>query len=85
MLLADMASELDVINDRVAAIDAEVKALAKTDAYMLRLMDIPGVGPTITTAVVVAFDTGSIFGKGRDILHVSVSCLGRSRQVARPS
>lgn len=50
MLLSDMASELDVINDRVAIIDTETKALAKTDADMQRLMEIPGIGPTIATA-----------------------------------
>lgn len=51
MLLSDMASELDVINDRIAAIDAEIKALAKADADMQRLMEIPGVGPKICQLV----------------------------------
>ncbi|EAQ24766.1 hypothetical protein ROS217_01610 [Roseovarius sp. 217] len=37
MLLSDMASELDVINNRIAAIDAEIKALAKADAAMQQL------------------------------------------------
>ena len=67
MLLSDMASELDVINDRIATIDVEIKALAKADADMQRLMDIPGVGPTIATALVAAIGTGSSFGKGRDL------------------
>lgn len=59
LLVADMASELDVINDRVAAIDTEIKALARTDADMQRLMEIPGIGPTIATALVAAVGTGS--------------------------
>ena len=67
LLVADMASELDVINDRVAAIDAEIKPLARTDAGMLRLMETPGIGPTIATALVAAVGTGSSFGKGRDL------------------
>lgn len=67
MLLSDMASELHVINERIAAIDAEVKALAQSDADMQRLMDIPGIGPTIATALVAAVGTGSSFGKGRDL------------------
>lgn len=66
-LLSDMASELDVINDRIAAIDAEVEALVKADADMQRLMEIPGVGPTIATALVAAVGTGTSFGKGRDL------------------
>lgn len=67
LLVTDMASELDVINDRVTAIDAEIKALARTDADMQRLMEIPGIGPTIATALVAAVGTGSSFGKGRDL------------------
>lgn len=67
MLLSDVASELDVINDRISAIDAAVKVLAKADADMQRLMEIPGIGPTIATALVAAVGTGSRFGKGRDL------------------
>lgn len=67
MLLSDMASELDVINERIAAVDADIKALAKADADMQRLMEIPGVGPTIATALVAAVGTGSSFGKDRDL------------------
>lgn len=66
-LLSDMASELSVINGRISAIDAEIRVLAKTDADMQRLMEIPGVGPTIATALVAAVGTGSSFGKGRDL------------------
>lgn len=67
LLVADMASELDGINGRVAAIDAEIKALTGTDASMQRLMEIPSIGPTIATALVAAVGTGSSFGKGRDL------------------
>lgn len=67
LLVTDMASELDGINNRVAAIDAEIKALAKADADMQRLMEIPGIGPTIATALVAAVGTGGSFGKGRDL------------------
>ncbi|WP_088636168.1 transposase [Phaeobacter sp. 22II1-1F12B] len=48
-------------------IDAEIKALARTDADIQRLMDIPGIGPTIATARVAAVGKGSGFGKGRDL------------------
>ena len=43
------------------------RALARTDADMQRLMEIPGIGPTIATALVAAVGTGSSFGKGRDL------------------
>ncbi|AWC26099.1 IS110 family transposase (plasmid) [Aminobacter sp. MSH1] len=67
LMLSDMATELAAINDRIDAIDAEIKALAKTDADMQRLMEIPGVGPTIASALVAAVGTGSSFAKGRDL------------------
>lgn len=67
LMLSDMASELGEINRRVAAIDAEIKSLAKTNADMQRLMEIPGVGPTIASALVAAVGTGSSFSKGRDL------------------
>jgi transposase len=66
-MLADMAAELDEINRRVTALDVEIKQLARNDADMLRLMEIPGVDPTIASALVAAIGTGSSFGKGRDL------------------
>ncbi|WP_420337095.1 IS110 family transposase [Roseibium sp.] len=58
LMLSDMASDLGEINRRVAAIDAEIKSLAKTDADMQRLMEIPSVGPTIASALVAVKITG---------------------------
>jgi len=34
---------------------------------MCRLMEIPGIGPTIATALVAAVGRGESFGKGRDL------------------
>ena len=67
LMLSDMAMELATINGRVDAIDAEIKGLAKADADMQRLMEIPGIGPTIASALVAAVGTGSSFAKGRDL------------------
>ena len=66
-MLSDMMAELATINDRIEAIDTEIKALAKADSDMQRLMEIPGVGPTIASALVAAVGTGSSFAKGRDL------------------
>lgn len=66
-MLSDMMAELATINDRIEAIDTEIKALAKADADMQHLMEIPGVGPTIASALVAAVRTGSSFTKGRDL------------------
>ena len=66
-LLADMAAELGTINEKVAALDAEIKSVAGADQDMRRLMEIPGVGLTIATALVAAVGNGKTFGKGRDL------------------
>ena len=67
VMLADMATELDTINEKVAALDREIKSVASADEDMRRLMEIPGVGPTIATALVAAVGNGKAFGKGRDL------------------
>lgn len=67
LMSSDKPTELGSINPRVEAIDAEIKALAKTDADMQRLMEIPGVGSTIASALVAAVGTGSSFTKGRNL------------------
>ncbi|MAY85134.1 MAG: hypothetical protein CML02_00160 [Pseudooceanicola sp.] len=51
----------------MTALDVEIKQLAKNDAGMLRLMEKPGVGPTIASALVAAIGTDSSFGKGSDL------------------
>ncbi|OIQ79992.1 transposase IS116/IS110/IS902 family protein [mine drainage metagenome] len=66
-MLADMAAELGTINEKVAALDNEIKSIAGADDDMRRLMEIPGVGPTIATALVAAVGNGKAFGKGRDL------------------
>ena len=53
-ILSEMADELVVINDRVSVLDAEIRGHARADADMQRLMEIPGVGPTIASALVAA-------------------------------
>ncbi|MEO9517348.1 MAG: IS110 family transposase [Paracoccaceae bacterium] len=62
-----MANELATINGQVAGLDAEIKSIARRDQAMCRLMEIPGVGPTIATALVAAVGQGECFGKGRDM------------------
>lgn len=62
-----MAAELSAINEQVAGLDAEIKSVARTNEDMCRLMEIPGIGPTIATALVAAVGRGESFGKGRDL------------------
>ncbi len=66
-ILSAMAIELAGVNDRIADLDAQIRAHAREDADMRRLMEIPGVGPTIATALVAAVGDGSSFNKARDL------------------
>ncbi|MFV2033774.1 MAG: IS110 family transposase [Halocynthiibacter sp.] len=66
-LIAEMVVELDEINSRVAAFDMEIKKLVQTDPAMKRLVEIPGVGPMIASALVAAIGDGQTFAKGRDL------------------
>ena len=62
-----MAAELSAINEQVAGLDVEIKSIARKNDDMCRLMEIPGVGPTIATALVAAIGGGGSFGRGRDL------------------
>lgn len=66
-LIADMATELDELNNRIGAFDAEIKERARTDPAMKRLSEIPGIGPMISNALVAAIGDGRTFAKGRDL------------------
>jgi len=62
-----MAAELSAINEQVAGLDVEIKSIARKNDDMCRLMEIPGVGPTIATALVAAIGGGESFVRGRDL------------------
>jgi Holliday junction resolvasome RuvABC DNA-binding subunit len=49
-----MATELGELNERITAFDAEIKGLARSDPDMKRLIEIPGIGPMIASALVAA-------------------------------
>ena len=54
------------LDERVAAVSAEIETLAAQDEHCQRLMSVPGVGPIISSAVVAAIGTGAGFKQGRD-------------------
>lgn len=66
-MFGGMANDLTAINAQVAGLDAEIKSVARKDEDMCRLMEVPGIGPTIATALVAAVGRGECFAKGRDM------------------
>jgi transposase len=67
-------------DERIAAVSAEIEALAKQDDGCERLMTVPGVGPIISSAVVAAIGNGTGFKQGRDFGLGWGSCRSRSPQ-----
>ena len=65
-LIADLAEDWRQLDERIAAVSAEIETLAAQDEHCQRLMSVPGVGPIISSAVVAAIGTGAGFKQGRD-------------------
>src|SRR5918993_3618476 len=65
-LIADLIEDWRQLDERIAAVSAEIEALAAQDDHCQRLMSVPGVGPIISSAVVAAIGTGAGFKQGRD-------------------
>ena len=64
--LSELVQDWRRLDERIAAVSAEIEALAKQDAGCQRLMSIPGVGPIISSAVVAAIGNGAGFKQRRD-------------------
>lgn len=84
-MMAMLAVEPGTINQKVAALDREIKTVASADHDMRRLMEIPGVGPTIATALGAAVRNAKAFGKGRDLAaRLGLVPLAKSQPGAWP-
>ena len=66
-LLAGLWGDLIELDRRVAELDEEIEAIAKSDPIAQRLQQLRGVGPVIATALVAAVGSGEQFAKGRDL------------------
>jgi transposase len=65
-LIIDLADDWRRLDDRIAAVSAEIETLAEQDGSCQRLMTVPGIGPIISSAVVAAIGDGTGFKQGRD-------------------
>jgi transposase len=65
-LITDLVQGWRRLDERIAAVSAEIEALAEQDDGCERLMTVPGVGPIISSAVVAAIGNGTGFKQGRD-------------------
>jgi hypothetical protein len=87
-LIAELVQDWHRLDERVAAVSAEIESLAEQDEGCQRVMTVPGVGPIISSAVVAAIGNGAGFTQGRDFgawlgSYRSRSQLGIARSWAR--
>ena len=66
-LIDDTRAEWLELDRRIAALDAEFAALARSDADARRLASIPGIGVLNATALLAAIGNGQTFARGRDL------------------
>ena len=65
-LLDFLWQEWKSLQSQIETLNADLKGIATNDACCVRLQQIPGVGPLISTAVVSAIGNGAAFKKGRE-------------------
>ncbi len=65
-VLRVLITTLSQLNDKIAALDTEIKRRAREDTTARRLMTIPGIGPLIATALVALAPPSEMFRRGRD-------------------
>jgi transposase len=67
LLIEGLRSEWRVLDERIAAFDAEFVRLAREDAAVRRLTTIPGIGTINATALAAAVGNARTFRRGRDM------------------
>ena len=67
MLVADARAQWTELDRRIAAFDAEFIRWVKENEDARRLTTIPGVGPTIASALIAAIGKAETFEHGRDL------------------
>lgn len=66
-VIGDLLSEMHHLDERIAQYDAHIKTMAKQSQAATQLMQLPGVGPTIATAMVATIGRGHDFKCGRQL------------------
>jgi transposase len=66
LALRPLVSQIDALDETIAAIDKELAASVKADERAKRLMTIPGVGPVTASAIVATVPDVSAFASGRE-------------------
>jgi len=62
-----LVSQLNLVNDQILEMDRRVRTSARSTEVGRRLMEIPGVGPLLASAIVAAVPDPSAFKSGRSL------------------
>src|SRR5437588_3113580 len=65
-LIAELIQDWRRLDERIAAVSADIESLVELDEACQRVMTVPGIGPIISSAVVAAIGNGAGFTQGRD-------------------
>jgi transposase len=65
VLLLQIYSEMRQLQSQIDEADAVIRRMAGQDEACQRLVEVPGVGPVIATAMIAAVGNGAAFKKGR--------------------
>ncbi len=66
-LLHGLWDDLSTLDQRIEALDEEIKRIAENDPVAKRLQQLRGVGPMIATALLAAVGTAEPFSQGRQL------------------
>lgn len=64
-ILKLLVDEIRAADSRIAELDGKLKATAKDSEHCQRLIEVPGIGPVIATAVVATVSDDERFSSGR--------------------
>src|ERR1700693_4011438 len=65
--LAPLVCQFGLVNDQVLENDRRVRASARSTELGCRLMEVPGVGPVLASAIVATVPDPAAFKSGRDL------------------
>jgi transposase len=65
--LAPLVCQFGLVNDQVLENDRRVRASARSTELGCRLMEVPGVGPVLASAMVATVPNPTVFKSGRDL------------------
>ena len=65
--VALLVSQLGLVNDQVLENDRRVRASARSTDIGCRLMEMPGIGPVLASAIVATVPAPAAFKSGRDL------------------